>query len=78
MIVRTQPHIKAHLGEVQQIPKKLVLGLGLYRSYIGIYRDNGKEHGNYYIIIRLNIGIYRDNGKETSYYYVGFRDPSLR
>ena len=22
---------------------------GLYRVYIGLYRDNGKENGNYYV-----------------------------
>ena len=38
---------------MQEIPQKLVLGLGLYRIYIGIYRDNGKANGNYYVGFRV-------------------------
>ena len=43
------------------------------------YRDNGKENGNYYIIIGYIGAIYRDtrdNGKENGNYcrgHVGFR-----
>ena len=33
---------------------------------LGLYRDNGKENGNYYIIL----GLYKDNGKENGNYYV--------
>ena len=42
---------------------------------IGVYRDNGKENGNYYIIIGYIIGVYRDNGKENGNYYIiiGYR-----
>ena len=29
------------------------------RSILGLYRDNGKENGNYY----SRLGLYRDNGK---------------
>ena len=29
--------------------------------YWGLYRDNGKENGHYYSILRL----YRDNGEEN-------------
>ena len=36
---------------------------------LGLYRDNGKENGNYYSIL----GLYRDNGKENGNYYLGFR-----
>ena len=32
-----------------------------------LYRDNGKEHGNYYNIL----GLYWDNGKENGNYYLG-------
>ena len=34
----------------------ILQGLGL--------RDNGKEHGNYCILIGYIVGLYRDNGKE--------------
>ena len=27
-------------------------------SYIGLHRNNGKEHGNYYIIIGCMLGLY--------------------
>ena len=36
------------------------------------YWDNGKENGNYYIIIGYIQGIYWDNGKENGNYYLGF------
>ena len=29
---------------------------------LGLYRDNGKEHGGYYDIIGYILGLYRDNG----------------
>ena len=29
----------------------------------GLYRDNGKENGNYYSIIGFMLGLYWDNGK---------------
>ena len=32
---------------------------------MGLYRDNGKENGNYY----SRLGLYRDNGKENGNYY---------
>ena len=32
---------------------------------MGLYRDNGKENGNFYGIL----GLYRDNGKENGNYY---------
>ena len=35
----------------------------LYSVTKGLYRDNGKEHGNCYIIQGSNRGLYRDNGK---------------
>ena len=34
-----------------------------YRDYIGQYRDDGKENGNYYSML----GLYWDNGD-----YIGF------
>ena len=37
---------------------------------IGLYWDNGKENGNYYIIIGYIIGLYRDNGKENENNYI--------
>ena len=33
--------------------------------------DNGKENGNYYIIIKYTLGLYWDNGKENGNYYNG-------
>ena len=30
---------------------------GIYRGYIGIYRDNGKENGNYYRDYRGLLGV---------------------
>ena len=51
---------------------------------LGLYWDNGKENGNYYIIVyRGYIGSYWDNGKENGNYYsmlglyrgyIGFRE----
>ena len=45
-----------------------------------LYRDNGKENGNYYNGLYRNyskdlgfIGLYRDNGKENGNTYLGFR-----
>ena len=53
---------------------------------MGLYRDNGKENGNYYNILGLYrdngkengnyyniLGLYRDNGKENGNYHLGFR-----
>ena len=34
---------------------------------MGLYGDNGKENGNYYIIVK---GLWRDNGKEHGDYYI--------
>ena len=39
---------------------------------LGIYWDNGKENGNYYIIIGDVLGIYWDNGKDHGNYNLGF------
>ena len=48
--------------------------------YIGLYRDNGKENGNYHIIVFCYIivlwntgymGLYGDNGKYNGNYYNG-------
>ena len=33
------------------------------RVYWGLYRDNGKENGNY--VGKLGFRVYRDNGKEN-------------
>ena len=33
--------------------------------WVCVYRDNGKENGNYY----STMGLYRDNGKENGNYY---------
>ena len=35
------------------------------RVILGVYRDNGKENGNYY----SRLGLYGDNGKENGNYY---------
>ena len=37
-------------------------------EHLGLYRDNGKENGSYYIIIGYKLGLYRDNGKENGNY----------
>ena len=45
-------------------------GLGARTNYyniLGLYRDNGKENGNYYNIY-IYIGLYRNNGKENGKY----------
>ena len=40
----------------------------------GLYWDNGKENGNYHIMVYI-LGLYRDNGKENGNYYNGlYRD----
>ena len=39
-------------------------------------RDNGKENGNYYIVIGLIWGLYRDTGRQNGNYHLkglGFR-----
>ena len=33
------------------------------RGFIGLYKDNGKENGNYYTTIGFNRGYIGDNGK---------------
>ena len=40
-------------------------------SILGLYRDNGKEHGNYYgiYVIGSFLGFFRDNGHENGSYY---------
>ena len=37
---------------------------------MGLYKENGKVHGNYYIIIGYIMGLYKENGKEHGNYYV--------
>ena len=32
--------------------------MGIMRYILGLYRDNGKENGNYYIIIGYILGLY--------------------
>ena len=42
-------------------------------TILGLYRDNGKENGNYYIAQKYNysvLGLYRDNGKENGNHYI--------
>ena len=48
-----------------------------YRVCIGDW-DDGKETGNYYIIIGYVLGLYWDIGKEHGNYYVGFRRRTKR
>ena len=42
----------------------------------GLYRDNGKENGNYKsilgYILGIILGLYRDNGKENGNYCIGY------
>ena len=35
---------------------------------LAVYWDNGKENGNYYIIIGYILGLYWDNGRENGNY----------
>ena len=40
---------------------------------LGFYRETGREHGNYYIILGLYWGgLYRDRGKEMETSSLGF------
>ena len=42
----------------------------------GLYRDNGKENGNYDSLLGViwrSMGLYRENGKEHGNYCLGFR-----
>ena len=42
--------------------------MGIIANILGLYRENGKEHGNYFMvyigIIVYTLGLYRENGKE--------------
>ena len=40
------------------------------RSWLVLVRDNGTEHGKYYVIIGYILGLYRENGTEHGNYYV--------
>ena len=40
-----------------------------YFGILGLYGDNGKENGNYYLGFRVILGLYKDNGKENGNYY---------
>ena len=52
--------------------KKIETTIMGYMGYmLGLYRDNGKENGNYYIIIEYTLGLYWENGKENGNYYNG-------
>ena len=35
---------------------------------LGLYRDNGKDNGNYCLTIGYILGLYRDNGIENGDY----------
>ena len=41
---------------------------------LGLYRDNGKEHGNYFMVyigfMVYTLGLYRENGKEHGHYFM--------
>ena len=37
--------------------------LGLYRTMQGLYRDYGKDNGDYYMIQGSMLGLYGGNGK---------------
>ena len=63
------------VGSRTSTKHKLILA-----AILGLYRDNGKENGNYYSIL----GAYRDNGKENGSYYsieygrlVSYKGPML-
>ena len=40
--------------------------------YWGLFRDNGKENGNYNIIMGYILGLYRDN-ERNGHYHLGLR-----
>ena len=44
-------------------------GTGIIGYILGLNRDNGKEHGNYYSIIGYILGLHRDNGKVNGNYH---------
>ena len=52
----------------------IIIGyVGIIGYILGLYRENGKENGNYYIIIGLYreiFGLYWENGKENGNYYI--------
>ena len=39
---------------------------------LGIYRENGEEHGNFYILKGYTLVLYRDDGNENGNYYLGY------
>ena len=49
-----------YIGRVERKTETAILIMGYI---LGLYRNNGKENGNYYIIIGYILGLYRDNGK---------------
>ena len=54
-------------------PFEGIYWLVLVYIYIGgLFRDNGKENGNYYIIMGYILGLYRDNERNGNY-HLGFR-----
>ena len=52
----------------------------LLYSILGLYKDNGKQNGNYYIIYWENVGIMKMNMETTTQYiwgYVGIRENKM-
>ena len=52
------------IGIMEKKMETTVMGhAGIIGYILGLYRDNGKEHGNYW----NTLGLYRDNGKNGNY-----------
>ena len=47
--------------------------MGYIGVILGLYLENGKENGIYYLGFRVILGLYWDDGKENGIYYLGFR-----
>ena len=55
---------------MRRLPVGKVVRLSGFRVILGLYGDNGKENGNYYIIIWYILGLSKDSGKESGNYYI--------
>ena len=47
----------SNIGIMEKKKETTIMGLGFW-VILGLYRDNGKENGNYYIIIGYILGLY--------------------
>ena len=68
MLPRSAAQLK-HSSQMQPGLKRTPGGQALMPM---LYKDNGKENGNYYSIW-VKLGLHRKNGKENGNYCLGFR-----